>query len=145
MDILLSLRPKWAALVRSGAKTAELRKRPLPADAGRVYVYETAPAGSVCGWFRIERIEVLPLEALWAASAERSCVPRDEFDAYYAGAEKGAAIFFSGFHAMKPVPLSRLMPRPPQSWMRLSEAQSALLENAAAEEAACQDGREKSL
>ena len=127
MDILMSIRPQWTALIRQGRKTAEMRRRPVPAQTERIFVYETAPARCICGWLEGLRVEVLPLEDLWARTKDCSCVGRQDFDAYYAGREQGAAIFFRRFRAMHPVPVVLVAARPPQSWMKLAPEQSRIL------------------
>ena len=127
MDILMSIRPAWVACIRSGSKRAELRRRPVPAETARIFVYETKPAMRICGWLEELRVEVLPLEELWVRTKDCSCVARTDFDAYYAGLARGAAIFFGRFQAMHPVPVDLVARRPPQSWMNLSPGQSAAL------------------
>lgn len=127
MDILMSIRPAWVACMRAGCKRAELRRRPVPAETARIFVYETRPARRICGWLEDLRVEVLPLEELWTRTKDCSCVARKDFDAYYAGLGQGAAIFFGRFRAMLPLPVELVARRPPQSWMKLAPEQSQLL------------------
>jgi predicted transcriptional regulator len=39
MDILMSIRPVWVERIRAGEKRAELRRRPVPAQTARIFVY----------------------------------------------------------------------------------------------------------
>ena len=123
MDILMSIRPVWVERIREGAKRAELRRRPVPAQTARIFVYAAKPVGRICGWLEDLRVEVLPLER----TRDCSCVARKDFDAYYAGLGQGAAIFFGRFQAMHPLPAELVARRPPQSWMKLAPEQSRLL------------------
>lgn len=127
MDILMSIRPAWVERIRAGEKRAELRRRPVPAQTARIFVYAAKPVGRICGWLEDLRVEVLPLEELWVRTRDCSCVARQDFDAYYAGCGQGAAIFFGRFQAMHPLPVELVARRPPQSWMKLAPAQSQRL------------------
>ena len=127
MDILMSIRPAWVACIRSGSKRAELRRRPVPAETARIFVYETRPAMRICGWLEELRVEVLQLEELWACTKDCSCVARKDFDAYYAGCGQGVAVFFGRFQVMDPLPVELVARRPPQRWMKLAPEQSQLL------------------
>ena len=127
MDILMSIRPALVECIRAGGKRAELRRRPVPAQTARIFVYATKPVGRICGWLEDLRVEVLPLEELWARTRDCSCVARQDFDAYYAGCGQGTAIFFGRFQAMHPLPVELVARRPPQSWMKLAPEQSQRL------------------
>lgn len=58
MNIILSIKPKWAELIYSGKKTIEWRKSfPKRENIECVYLYETAPVKKDyrlfhLGWFR---------------------------------------------------------------------------------------------
>lgn len=53
MNIILSIKPKWAELIYKGVKTIEWRKSaPTVYRPGmRVYLYETSPICKVTGYF----------------------------------------------------------------------------------------------
>lgn len=53
MNILLSIKPKWARLIYDGKKTIEWRKSTPNAyrPGMRVYLYETVPVQKVTGYF----------------------------------------------------------------------------------------------
>lgn len=53
MNIILSIKPKWAELIYSGKKTIEWRKSyPTRDNIELVYLYETAPVKKVTGFFK---------------------------------------------------------------------------------------------
>ncbi len=132
MDILMSIRPKWTGLIRTGRKTCELRKRPVPAETERIFVYETAPVQRICGRLEVLRQETLALDALWERTKDFSCVDEAAFGAYCAGRKAGTAIFFERFVPMAPVPIEATgVLRPPQSWMKLRPEQAAAIAAAA--------------
>lgn len=60
MNVLLSIKPKWAKKIYSGEKTIEFRKSiPKNFDTLRdvVFIYETAPVKMVTGYIRIVRFD----------------------------------------------------------------------------------------
>lgn len=57
MNILLSIKPKYADLIYKGIKTIEWRKTfPYDAFYGKIFIYETAPVSMVTGCFRMNQI-----------------------------------------------------------------------------------------
>ena len=120
--ILISIRPRWVEKIASGEKRAELRKM-LPVWSGRMWVYETAPVKAIVGSMDIEKVERLPVEELWEAVKDASCVGHEEFLAYYKDAKEGYAAWIAGWHPLqKPIRLSELgLKLPPQSWQWIEE------------------------
>lgn len=60
MNIILSIKPKWAELIYSGKKTIEWRKSfPTRENIECVYLYETAPVKKVTGFFLWDGFETL--------------------------------------------------------------------------------------
>lgn len=51
MDVLLSLKPKYAEMILSGKKTVELRKRWANKEVDKVWIYATEPVGKILGYF----------------------------------------------------------------------------------------------
>ncbi len=128
MDILMSIRPKWTGLIRTGRKTCELRKARVPEGTERIFVYETSPVQRICGRLEGLRQETLALDALWERTKDFSCVDEAVFGAYYAGRKAGTAIFFERFVPMAPVPIEVAgVLRPPQSWMKLRPEQAVAI------------------
>lgn len=120
--IVISIKPKWADLIRSGAKTVELRRGfpCLPSDS-IAYLYESSPVSGLTALLGIGAVYKLPVAELWNLLGEASCVDRPRFEEYFAGCVTGY-----GVHIAKCVPLgkflslaelrSRFAFTAPQSW-----------------------------
>lgn len=77
MNIILSIKPKYAELIYSGKKTVEWRhtypEKIIFCD--RIYMYETAPVYRVTGYFRIN-----PLLTPFSFDDEFNILPRSILD-----------------------------------------------------------------
>ena len=85
MNILLSIKPKWARLIYEGKKTIEWRKNIPNADfIDKVFLYETAPVRKVTGFFMYDHYFSLVLTGEDKPRdgadvlLDRGCVPLDE-------------------------------------------------------------------
>lgn len=123
---IVSIKPKYIDLILSGLKVVELRKRNarLPPGA-RILLYATSPRRSVVGETRVTFRDELPTDLLWKTHGVSAAVSRDEFYAYYDGADCGVALGLAEVICYAtPVSLSSLRDahsgfRPPQSYMRV--------------------------
>lgn len=134
---ILAVRPKYAEQIFSGAKTAELRRLcPKVAEGGLVLVYVSSPIKSLVGGFRVDEVLVERPHKLWPKVRFRSGITREEFEAYYSGAQVGYGILFSKvWRLQNPLSLHDLRAlwpdfHPPQNYCYLvpgkSGAQSVL-------------------
>lgn len=121
-NIVISIQPKWADLIKSGAKTIELRRRfpKLPAGSTAL-LYESAPVCSITARLRIGLVEELPIDELWSRHSAASCVDECYFGEYYADRVVGYAIHITECVALpKAEPLKDLRVEiaftAPQSW-----------------------------
>ena len=116
-EVLISIRPKWTALIASGRKTVELRKS-LPFWSGRMWVYETAPVKRIGGWMDVAKVDWLRVSDLWKAVKDKACVERQDFDAYYGSRALGCCAWIREWHPLpEPVSLEAVgLKRPPQNW-----------------------------
>lgn len=124
MNIVLSIKPKYAKLIYEGKKTLELRKTVPLKNVERVYLYETAPVCKVTGFFKYfayARITKKALKTCKDTVTENSQVPLKEIKNYFGKSDK---IFGWVCHAgsnsnifSTPIPLSAFeIKRAPQSW-----------------------------
>ena len=128
MDILLSIKPKWARLIFQGKKTVELRKQWTKSDGiGRIYLYASAPVKKIVGWMELKFAVCESIAELKQDVEGRSQVSSEDFDAYYQGKEKGWGLFIGKAVEIDPIPLDAVAKRPPQNWMRLNAVQSKTL------------------
>lgn len=127
--LVLSLRPRYAEAILSGAKTVELRRtRPNIKIPTLALIYATNPVRSLVGSCCVDSVESWPLRELWCLASEQAGVSRREFHEYFAGLSEGVALQLSGAQrAEVPVSLARLRRlvggfRPPQSFAYLPAA-----------------------
>lgn len=137
--LVLSLKPRYADAILSGAKTIELRRtRPNIKVPTLALIYATSPARSLVGSCCVDFIDSRTLRELWRLASVRAGVSRREFQEYFTGLTEGVALHLSSAQrAETPVSLAllrRLVPgfRPPQSFAYLSAADSGRILAAAA-------------
>lgn len=130
--LLLSVHPRYAALILSGDKTIELRRvAPRLSSGDFVILYATQPQCAIVGIFSLSRIVSLPPDELWAQYGSASCVSEDQFSTYYQGRalahglEIGAA-----WRCSQQISLADLRRRwrgfhPPQSYRYLRQGQAS--------------------
>ena len=93
--LFLSIKPRFAAEIIAGRKTVELRRtRPRGArDGSLVVVYASSPVRAVIGTFEVDRVVSGCPDSLWEEVSEQAGLSREEYDAYFDGAEEAVAIF----------------------------------------------------
>lgn len=132
--LLLSVRPKYADMIFSGAKSIELRRVAPKAQRGdRVFVYVSSPTKELHGTFTVRNIVKMPLEELWEYVKLDAGVSQEEFREYFSGALFGFGIHLESpnrFHT--PVSLEEIQERwkgfrPPQSFRYLNSTELAYL------------------
>ena len=119
-DILLSIRPKYAAMIYAKTKTVEFR-RGLPDSARhwrKVYIYECWPVRKVTGWLNITSVCVAPVDTVWRMFRNEGGISQAEYSEYIIGAAHAWALEISKVNPFaEPLPLSSFgIERPPQSW-----------------------------
>jgi predicted transcriptional regulator len=129
--LLISIKPRYAEMIFSGAKTVELRrKEPRVGPGDRMIVYVSSPTMEVTGECTVTEIEKDVPDKLWKRIRNKAGVTKQEFDDYFDGADQAIAIHV---HEAKvfgtPVGLGTLRKvfsiHPPQSFRYLQEAEWA--------------------
>jgi len=127
---IFSVKPKYAALIFSGAKTVELRRtNPRSVTQGtRILFWESSPSKRFVGSARVVRVLKVPVEELWMSISGSAGVSREEFDKYFEGAENGIALFLSDAMEFVDKPHLSILRhklgfRPPQSFRYASHAE----------------------
>lgn len=128
MNIILSIKPKWAELIYSGKKTIEWRKSfPKRENIECVYLYETAPVKKVTGFFIWDGFEKLVFSEPKEKKdihpdaqkiIDAGCVPLEDLKKY-----KGDRLNLFGLRIKYPTKFEEpwnldkfYLKRPPQSW-----------------------------
>jgi predicted transcriptional regulator len=85
--ILLSVRPRFAEALLTGAKTMEVRRRRAHiADGAVCLLYASSPTCALVGAIRVATTVSGDPDALWDAHADDMGLSRREYDAYLEGA-----------------------------------------------------------
>ena len=120
---LLSIRPEFAEAILEGRKTYELRRRLFVRDdVNRIVLYASSPTQRVVGEFSVDEILKLEPRKLWSATSRGAAVPREFFDAYFAGRKVGFAVKVGRarrYGRPKTLRESCGLARPPQSFCYL--------------------------
>ena len=123
VEVLQSIKSKWAGMIFGGIKTKELRKsKPVGIEYPfKVYVYETmlTDAGAVIGEYICNGITTSNLPEYFEKD---SCVPLEDIKKYMGKGKISAWNVTEPVLYAKPVPLSEFgLKRPPQSWCYLKK------------------------
>ena len=82
--MLMSIRPKYAYQILSGAKKYELRRRLTFVPYGtRVIIYASGNVKAIVGEFKAGRKYTMSLNLLWDLVKDRAGVSKAEFDKYF--------------------------------------------------------------
>src|SRR4029077_5550410 len=94
--LLISIRPQWVRQILAGTKTIELRRRPprlsKPVSA---LIYETSPIYRLRASCLMGPVSSHLPETLWGQVGHRSCVSKQEFDAYFGDRKQAHGIEIS--------------------------------------------------
>ena len=130
MNVLLSIKPKYAELIKSGIKKYEFRRKIFKKTGGcKVYIYSTSPVKKIIGAFDASTIyEDLPRK-IWNLFGEYSGLSEDEFFRYFKDCKTAFAIEIKNLVIFdKPHDPSKyfLEFTPPQSYRYFNPCQECL-------------------
>jgi predicted transcriptional regulator len=110
VPLLLSIRPRHANAIFSGAKRIEIRRRFSQRWSGaRAVVLATRPVGALLGEVTIESVRQAAPALIWQHFSESIGCTQAEFDAYCAGAREVFALELSDVSPyLSPVPVRQL-------------------------------------
>ena len=112
--MILSLRPRFAEAILSGAKTVELRRtEPKIRVPTLALIYASTPERALLGTCVVTSVESGRLGALWEAHGADSGLDHGEFLNYFEGVQAGSALsLMSPRRFSRPIPLAELRSRP---------------------------------
>ena len=135
-DVLFSIRPVHVEKILTGDKTVELRRRFASAvtPGTLALIYSTSPTSALIGSAKIKAVQCTDLPTLWKTHRKAACLDKSDFEAYFAGLERGYAIILDSARPLeRPVGLTELRKRfgfePPQSYHYASPSIRGLVEN----------------
>ncbi|MEY2247257.1 ASCH domain-containing protein [Streptomyces sp. BF23-18] len=123
--MLLSLHPRFATAILSGAKTVELRRQRVAVAPGTpVVIYATSPVMALLGTARITAVDTATPAQVWNRHRKACGITRAEYRAYMDGASQASALLLDSPRPLaQAVPLSHLRRtgtfHPPQSYRYL--------------------------
>jgi len=93
MNVLLSIKPKYTELIKSGLKKYEFRRKIFKkAGSCKVFIYSTSPIKKITGVFDASVIHQDSPYRIWDMFGAYSGLSEEEFFQYFRGCEIGYAI-----------------------------------------------------
>lgn len=92
MNVILSIKPKFAEAIFAGKKEVEFRKTLFKKYVDKVLVYSTAPVQKIVGYFTIADIVESSPHQLWQRFGNIGYINEEEFFNYYRDAQKGYSL-----------------------------------------------------
>jgi predicted transcriptional regulator len=93
MNVLLSIKPRFAKAIFDGTKKYEFRKSVFKRkDISKAYVYSSYDEMKILGFFIIDEIIADHPEELWSAFHQQAGISEEEFVRYFNGHKRGYAI-----------------------------------------------------
>ena len=132
-DLLVSVRPQYAAKILEGEKTVELRRRfPYSGSVGAtVFIYSSSPIRALIGRAKIKDVQKLSVSEIWKEHSDAACISRKDFYRYFNGVKFGFAIMLGAVKPMIRVTASDLESQfgivPPQSYRYVAKNFLALI------------------
>lgn len=130
MYFLMSIKPKYATLILSGKKTAEIRKSKFGASKDDVVViYSTKPEGRIVGSFVVNEVLWERTEELWKHVGKQTGLTYNEFMEYARGHESMCAIIISDVVSANGLTMEQMKLKVPQSYRRITDEECFALLN----------------
>jgi len=125
--VLMSIKPVYAGLIKSGEKTIELRRVAPKVKSGDILViYESSPIKKVTSYCEIDSIVIAEPNKLWEISENTAGLTYDSFEKYYKGKLQAVGLKLSKVQMLtQPKSLSEISGNlhAPQSYRYLTEEQ----------------------
>ena len=100
-NVLMSIKPRYADEIFNGGKRVEFRRICFPETVKRVYVYSSSPIKRIIGYFLIEKIDYDFTNRLWEKYDLKGAIPKEIFDEYFSGVDKGYAVVVKDIRPFK--------------------------------------------
>jgi predicted transcriptional regulator len=92
MNVILSIKPKYADAIFAGKKKVEFRKSLFKEGIKIVLVYSSSPVQRIIGYFTIEKIVRDSPHRLWEKFGEAGFIDKENFFKYFADKKTGYSI-----------------------------------------------------
>lgn len=125
--VLMSIKPVYAGLIKSGEKTIELRRIAPRVKSGDILViYESSPVKKVTSYCEIDSIVVTEPDILWELAENTAGLTYDSFAKYFEGKLQAVGLKMGNVQMLThPKSLSEISGnlQAPQSYRYLTEEQ----------------------
>ena len=92
-DVLFSIRPAHAEKILTGTNGGAARRFASAVTPGTLaLIYSTSPTSALTGSAKIKAVQCTDLRTLWKTHRKGACLDKSDFEAYFAGLERGYAI-----------------------------------------------------
>ncbi len=92
MDVILSIKPKYATQILNGTKKYELRRKVFNKDVELAYIYASHPTKKLVGSFKVGRILNGTPNKVWSECKKDAGIEKEEFLSYFYGSNEAFAI-----------------------------------------------------
>lgn len=120
MNVLLSVKPKYADELKSGRKKYEFRRSIFKRqNIKKVYIYSSSPVSKIIAAFEVGKILKGTPKVIWELCHECAGISKSEFFSYFKNCEIAYAIEVSNVHDFPcPIDPSHFIEgfKPPQSF-----------------------------
>lgn len=91
--VLMSIKPVYAKLIKSGQKTIELRRIAPKVKSGDILViYESSPVKRITAFCEIQAVVSTDPSKLWEIACDTAGLSRESFMEYYEGKKQAVGI-----------------------------------------------------
>jgi type I restriction enzyme S subunit len=105
MNVLLSVKPKYAEKILEGKKKYEFRRSIFKRkDIEKVYIYSSSPVSKITAAFEIEQILMDSPEKIWKLCHEYAGISKKDFFSYFKNSDTAYAIEIGKVNSF-PVPI----------------------------------------
>ncbi len=123
--VLMSIKPCYARLIKTGEKTVELRRvAPKITSGDFVVIYESRPVQRITSICKVGTVLSMKIPELWNQVQNEVCITKNTFAEYFKGKECGSGIRFKSVLILETSKtLQELSPSllPPQSYRYISD------------------------
>lgn len=122
--VLMSIKPCYARLIKTGEKTVELRRvAPQITTGDFIVIYESKPVQRITAICEVGTVLSMKIPELWNQVQNEVCITKNTFEEYFKGKEYGSGIRFKSVSILEiSKTLHELSPSllPPQSYRYIS-------------------------
>jgi len=92
MNVILSIKPKYANEIILGRKKIEFRKIVFKQEIDKVYIYSSSPEKKIVGYFTIKDIVIDTPQHMWELYKTIGSIEKIDFFNYYHGNNSAVGI-----------------------------------------------------